>query len=160
MSNPTLVDEAKRIADLFNNPKQWKIDTISPLFQQYPDATPADILGHFTKKSAVGFIYAAYYHVKSGIKANLLSPAFIAEHFSEIKVQSNETAMIAELLRVKSHATTSAPSLLKQYKAINTALNNLASAESEDSEKEALLLMAIREKLSILAPSIKVDTLV
>lgn len=151
MSNSNLVDEAKRIAGLFNNPKQWKIETLLPLFKQY-DATPADVLGFFTKKSAVGFIYAAYYHHKSGIAVNLLSPAFIAEHFSEIKVQDNETAMIAELMRVKSHATTPAPSLLKQYKAINTALNNLASAKSEDSEKEALLLMAIREKLSILSP--------
>jgi len=160
MTTTTMQDQAKAIAGLFNNAKQWKIDTISPLFKAYPDAKPSDILGYFTKKSAVGFVYAAYYHTQSGIAVSLLSPAFIGEHYNEIVVQDNETAMIAELMRVKSQAVKPAPSLLAQYKAINSALNNLTLAVSEDSEKESLLLMSIREKLALLAPSIKVDSLV
>jgi hypothetical protein len=153
MTTTTLQDDAKRIAGLFNNSKEWKINTILPLFTEHPDAKPSDVLGYFTKDSAIGFVYAAYYHAKSDISISLLSPAFIGKNYAQIAVKDNETDMISELLRVKSRAVTSTPDRTQVLKSLKSDLKALRRCDGEYSDEDTLLIMAIREELNNLPVS-------
>jgi len=143
---------AEAIAQKFNNEKVWKIETILPLFKQFPDKTPAQALGFFTKQASVPFVFAAYYVAKSGVSPRVISTDFIGRKVDDegtrvyelIKVQDNPTSMIAEFIRVKSEA---GKPTVKQLPSLNTAANAIEralKAVSTNPAEEALLKARIK----------------
>ena len=103
MSTSTMIEEAQAIADLFNNQKNWKINTISPFFEKYASAKPEQIQRLFKSEQARAFVTAAWLAVRvpkmatKGISISVLSRAIDEDKtrlYTKVKLQKTSEAQI------------------------------------------------------------------
>jgi hypothetical protein len=151
----TLQEDAQAIADLFNNEKVWKIDTISPLFTKHPTATITDVLGFFKKQGSEAYVAAAYFAVKSGVNAKSISISTLnrkidqdgARLWEKVDVKTNAATMFGEFKRVADAYPAVVPSKDKALIAAAKLMAHLDSINSESLSAEgAAALMALRSR--------------
>ena len=153
MSTKQMIEEAQAIADLFNNQKDWKIDTISPFFVKHASAKPEQIQRLFKSEQARAFVTAAWLAVRvpematKAISISALSRVIDADKtrlYTLVKLQKTSEAQVKHL-----------NALAKQYPAIEksqdarilAAVKLLKSLDLNTiSDESAEALMSLRPK--------------
>ena len=153
MSTKQMIEEAQAIADLFNNQKNWKIDTIAPFFKKHATVKPEQIQRLFKSEQARAFVTAAWLAVRvpgmatKGISISVLSRVIDEDKtrlYTKVKLQKTSEAQIKHL-----------GALAKQYPAVKksqdarilAAVNLLKSLDLNTiSEESVEALRSLRPK--------------
>lgn len=152
----TILEAFKPIVEIANSFEETIVTMSDTAFKQFPDAVPADVLGLFTKRSAVRLVWAGYIMSQSGLTFSEVKPWLeaISQFYSELTIHTDKAQMLVELMLADGKVTEPVAVLDTKLASIANALKAIKEGTiTKDSKRVAELRLEILDLLPILSVS-------
>ena len=144
MSQNTTVMSWEQIASVSNAPEIFIISQSASRFKNDSEKTPADVLGLFTKRSAVKLVRAGYISAKSGMSPEAVKKYLdaIDRAWSDIDIVDDSRTQRVILEEVKENLEAKAPNWKRRFDSASAVLEAIMDGSVSVSTLEGETLEA------------------